>query len=101
MDPLVLDPKHNKLIFENPQVRVFRSTLDLDGREKWHEHTGTGRAAVFLTPIAARVEFQGKKRQATPLNGGAGDVSWSDGTIRHRATNLGSQPAQIIVVELK
>lgn len=101
LDPIAIDAKHNQLIFENPQVRVFRSTLDLDGREKWHEHTGTGRAAVFLTPIAARVEFQGKKRQATPLNGGAGDVSWTDGTVRHRATNLGSQPAQIIVVEVK
>jgi quercetin dioxygenase-like cupin family protein len=101
LDPIAIDAKHNQLVFENPQVRVFRSTLDVDGREKWHEHVGAGRAAVMLTPIAARVEYQGKKKQASPLNGGTGDVSWSDGTIRHRATNLGSQAAQIVVVEVK
>ena len=101
LDPIAIDSKHNQIIFENPQVRVFRSTLDVDGREKWHEHVGAGRAAVMLTPIAARIEYQGKKKQAAPLNGGAGDVSWSDGTIRHRATNLGSQAAQVIVVEVK
>src|SRR5664279_3558974 len=26
LDPLVIDPAHNKLLIENPQVRVFRST---------------------------------------------------------------------------
>lgn len=99
-DPILIDPKHNQLIFENPQVRVFRSSLDIDGREKWHEHAGAGRVAVLLTPLAARIEFQGKQ-QAKPMNGGVGDVFWSDGPVRHRATNLGSRPASIVVVEVK
>jgi quercetin dioxygenase-like cupin family protein len=98
-DPILIDPKHNQLIFENPQVRVFRSSIDVDGREKWHEHTGAGRVAVLLTPLAARVEIQ--KKQPTPMNGGPGDVFWSEGLVRHRATNLGSRPAQIVVVEVK
>src|SRR5215468_10687447 len=34
LDPILIDPKHNKLVFENPQVRVFRSMLEVDGREK-------------------------------------------------------------------
>jgi quercetin dioxygenase-like cupin family protein len=100
MDPLVLDPKHNKLIFENPQVRVFRSSLDVDGRERWHEHAVSGRVAVLLTPLAARVDYKGKK-QSAPMNGGPGDVFWSAGTIVHRTSNLGTRPAEIIVVEVK
>jgi len=32
-DPILIDSSHNKLIFENPQVRVFRSTLESGGRE--------------------------------------------------------------------
>jgi uncharacterized RmlC-like cupin family protein len=35
------------------------------------------------------------------MNGGPGDVFWSEGLVRHRATNLGSRPAQIVVVEVK
>jgi len=100
LDPLVIDPNRNKLIFENPQVRVFRSTLDVDGHEKWHEHVGAGRAAVLLTPMAARVD-NGKRRQPSPINGGPGDVLWSDGTIQHRTTNLGHKPTEIVVVEVK
>jgi quercetin dioxygenase-like cupin family protein len=98
-DPIVIDPKHNQVVFENPQVRVIRSSLDLDGRERWHEHVGSGRAAVLLTPLAARLEFQ--KKQSNPMNGGPGDVFWSDGVVRHRASNLGSRAAQIVVVEVK
>ena len=98
-DPIVIDPKHNQVIFENPQVRVIRSSIDVDGREKWHEHAGAGRVAVLLTPLAARIEYQ--KKQSTPMNGSPGDVFWSDGAVRHRGTNLGSRPSQIVVVEVK
>ena len=98
-DPIAIDPKHNQLIFENSQVRVFRSSLEVDGREKWHEHTGAARVAVALTPLAARLEIQ--KKQSTPMNGAPGDVFWSEGVLRHRSTNLGSRPAEVVVVEVK
>jgi hypothetical protein len=98
-DPIVVDPKHNQLIFENPQVRVLRSSLDVDGREKWHEHAGEGRLTVLLTPLAARLDIQ--KKQSKPMNGGLADVFWSEGVMRHRATNLGNRPAQVVVVEVK
>lgn len=100
LDPVAADPKHNQLVFENDQVRVFRSRMDIDGHERLHEHVGAGRASVLLTPIAARVEFTGK-RQAMPMNGTPGDVFWSDGAVRHRATNLGSRATEVVVVEVK
>ncbi len=52
LDPLAIDPGHNKLIFENPQVRVFRSTRNSGDREKWHEHVGAGRAVVLLSDLS-------------------------------------------------
>ncbi|MBS1855517.1 MAG: cupin domain-containing protein [Acidobacteria bacterium] len=98
LDPLALDPKRNHLLFENPLARVFISTLEVDGREKWHEHAGA-RLAVLLTPLSARVEFP--KKQPAPMNGGPGDVFWSLEPVRHRTTNLGARPARIVVVEVK
>ena len=35
------------------------------------------------------------------MNGAPGDVFWSDGYIKHRGTNLGTQPSDLIIVELK
>jgi quercetin dioxygenase-like cupin family protein len=98
-DPILIDPAHNKLLFENPQVRVFRSTREPGGREKWHDHAGAGRAVVLLTPLAARIEPA--RGQASPLNGGPGDVFWTEGPIRHRGSNIGSRSSEIVVVEVK
>jgi quercetin dioxygenase-like cupin family protein len=99
LDPVRIDPAHNKLIYENPQVRVFRSTRESGGREKWHEHVGAGRAVVLLTPLAGRVEVP--KGQASPMNGGPGDVFWSDGPVKHRGSNIGHQTSEIVIVEVK
>ncbi len=99
LDPLVIDPSHNKLIFENLQVRVFRSTREIGGREKWHEHTGAGRAVVLLAPLAARIETANGK--ISPMSGARGDAFWNDGYLKHRASNIGSRPSDLIVVEVK
>jgi len=98
-DPIVIDPSRNKMIFENPQVRVFRSTLEVDGREKWHEHMGAGRAVVLLSPLSGRVEPA--KGQPSPMVGGPGDVFWNDGSTRHRGANTGTKPSEIVVIEVK
>jgi uncharacterized RmlC-like cupin family protein len=98
LDPIAIDGAHNKLIFENAQVRVFRSTREIGGREKWHEHVGAGRAAILLAPLAARVETVSG---ATPMSGAPGDVFWTDGYIKHRAANIGTTAADMIIVEVK
>ena len=99
LDPLVIDPAHNKLIFENPQVRVLRSTRESGDREKWHEHAGAGRAVVLLSPLSARIESANGKFGS--MNGAPGDVFWTDGYVRHRGSNIGSRPSDMIIVELK
>jgi len=99
LDPLLVDKAHNTLIFENDQVRVFRSSMPSGGREKWHEHTGVGRAVVLLTPVAARVEAA--NGEASPMNGGAGDALWRDGPVKHRGSNIGARPYEMVIVEVK
>ena len=47
LDPLLIDPAHNKLIFENDQVRVFRSVREPGSEEKMHQHVGAGRLVVL------------------------------------------------------
>jgi len=79
LDPVLIDPKHNKLLFENDQVRVFRSWREPGGTEKLHEHVGAGRVAVSLPE---------------------GDVNWS-GPLKHAVTNDGTQKMEMIVVEVK
>jgi hypothetical protein len=97
LDPLAIDPKHNILLFENDQVRVFRSWREPGASELLHEHTGVGRVAVFLTDIDAVIRGDG---QETSLHAPAGEVSWS-GPAKHAAVNTGSRKFEMIVVEVK
>jgi uncharacterized RmlC-like cupin family protein len=99
LDPLAIDPAHNKLIFENAQVRVFRSTRNSGDREKWHEHVGAGRAVVLLSDLSARLESANGKFAS--MNGAPGDAFWTDGYIKHRASNIGTRPSDLIIVEVK
>ena len=99
LDPLAIDPGHNKLIFENPQVRVFRSTRNSGDREKWHEHVGAGRAVVLLSDLSGRVEAA--NGTFASMNGAPGDVFWSDGYVEHCGLNIGNRPSELIIVEVK
>jgi hypothetical protein len=97
LDPVAIDPKHNILLFENAQVRVFRSIREAGGTEMMHEHAGTGRVGVFLTDLNATVKIA--DGSSTPLHVKAGDVTWS-GPVAHATTNLGPNKLGMIVVEV-
>lgn len=97
LDPVAIDPKHNVLLFENDQVRVFRSWREPGASELLHEHTGAGRVAVFLTDADASVHSEGSE---TPLHATAGDVTWS-GPAKHAAVNTGAHKFEMIIVEVK
>lgn len=97
LDPVVIDPKHNAFLFENGQVRVFRSWREPGATEQWHEHVGKGRVAVLLTDIDAKVA-SGDVIQ--PLHGSPGEVLWS-GPAKHAATNNGRSKFDMIIVEVK
>ncbi len=97
LDPVKIDPKHNVLLFENAQVRVFRSTREAGGTEMMHEHAGTGRVGVFLTDLDGTVKLADGSSSALHVK--AGDVSWS-GPVTHATTNLGAGRLEMIVVEV-
>jgi len=98
LDPLAIDPKHNHLLFENAQVRVFRSWREPGAAEPMHEHVGAGRATVFLTDLDGSVKLV--DGSTSELRGSAGDAFWS-GPVTHSTTNRGSARSEVIVVEVK
>lgn len=89
LDPIALDPRHNVLLFNNPQVRVFRSWREPGGTEMMHEHPAPGRLAVMLTDL-----------DAGPQHASRGEALWS-GAVTHATTNTGHQPFEMIVIEIK
>jgi len=98
LDPLAIDPKHNRLLFENGQVRVFRSWREPGAAEPMHEHAGAGRATVLLADLDGVVKLA--DGTTSELRGSAGDVFWS-GPVTHSTTNRGSKKSEVIVVEVK
>jgi quercetin dioxygenase-like cupin family protein len=97
LDPVAIDPQHNILLFENAQVRVFRSLREAGGTERMHEHAGTGRVGVYLTDLNGTVKSGDGTSGALHLK--AGEVSWS-GPVTHATTNLGPGKLEMIVVEV-
>ena len=98
MDPVSIDSKHNVLLLENGQVRVFRSWREPGATEKMHKHTGAGRVAVLLTDLDANVKAADGSTSA--VRASSGDVLWS-GTVTHATTNLGTKKFAMVVVEVK
>ena len=96
LDPVAIDPKHNILLLENDQVRVFRSWREAGMTEAMHEHTGAGRVVVLLTDIEAKVSPGG-----TEMKDQAGEVHWTAGATKHAGTNVGKKRFDMILVEVK
>ena len=99
LDPIAIDPKHNNLILENDQVRVFRSWREPGMSEMMHEHTGAGRVVVLLTDINAKVKTA--SGESTGMQDKAGEVHWTAGPVTHAGTNAGPRRFDMILVEIK
>ncbi|HEY3739301.1 MAG TPA: hypothetical protein VGL53_05630 [Bryobacteraceae bacterium] len=99
MDPVLTDAKHNNLLFENDQVRVFRSWREAGASETMHEHTGAGRVVVLLTDIHAGVKLP--NGATSEMTDKAGGVHWTAGPSTHLGTNLGTKRFDMILIEVK
>jgi beta-alanine degradation protein BauB len=99
LDPLVNDPKHYSLLFENDQVRVFRSWREPGGVEPLHQHVGRGRVTIFLTDTDSKVQLE--DGATSTLHANAGDARWSAGPVTHTSTNTGANRLEVVVVEVK
>jgi len=97
LDPVKIDPKHYKVEFENPQVRVLRAKIEPHGRTPMHEHS-LNRVTIFLTDQEFRVTDSHGKIDIVKHK--AGEAVWGT-PITHTEENLSDQPFEVIAVELK
>ncbi len=95
-DPVKVDPKHNKVEFENAQVRVLRFTYGPHEKSPMHEHPAN--IVVFLTD--AHVKFTYPDGKTEERHGKAGDVVWNT-PVKHESENASDKPLEGIQIELK
>jgi quercetin dioxygenase-like cupin family protein len=95
-DPVKVDPKHYKVELENEQVRVLRISYGPGEKSVMHEHPAS--VAVFLTDGRVKFTQPDGKSQEVPANAGA--AVWEAGG-KHLPENVGDQPFELILVELK
>jgi quercetin dioxygenase-like cupin family protein len=95
-DPVKVDAKHYKVVFENDQVRVLRITYG--PHEKSVPHVHPANVAVFLTDGQTRFTMPDGKTVDAPVK--AGSTQWDPGGV-HQPENTGEKPFELILVELK
>ena len=98
-DPLIADPVHYKLEFENQWTRVIHESMPPHEGVKFHTHPAPGGVVVMLTKQNLRQELpDGTVRVLT--DGFPGRVGWSEPRT-HRGDNLMDTPYDYIEVEPK
>lgn len=96
LHPLNSDPKHNKLEFENAQVRVYRTKYKAGDDIPQHEHREP-RISTYIT--ASDTTDIDEAGVITRTEHEAGDVAWSVRQVRHHAKS--QLTSETVVVELK
>lgn len=95
-DPVKLDTKHYKVQAENDRVRVLRVRYGPKEKSVAHEHPVS--VAVLLTE--ANFQFTSADGKVDEVNAKRGDVLFRPRET-HTPENLGAQPAEVVLVELK
>ena len=95
-DPVKVDPKHYKVVFENDQVRVLRIHYGPHEKSVMHEHPDG--VATFLAD--QRAKFTMPDGKSVERAGKSGDALWLAGE-KHLPENLSDKPLDAILVELK
>ena len=95
-DPVKVDATHYKVEFENDQVRVLRIKVGPKEKSIMHQHPNA--VAIFMTDVNGKFTFPDGKSEAVTSK--AGDARWTP-AITHLPENVGDQPFEVILVELK
>ena len=95
-DPVKVDANHYKVEFENELVRVLRIKVGPGEKSIMHQHPNA--VAIFLTDVNGKFTFpDGTSQDVTSK---AGEARWTP-AITHMPENVGSQPFEVILVEMK
>ena len=95
-DPVVVDPEHYKVEFENDHVRVIRITYGPNEESVMHDHPAG--VAVFL--VDQKVQFTFPDGATADVETKAGETIWTEAGP-HLPRNVTDQPLELILVELK
>lgn len=95
LDPVVTNPDHYKVIFENDQVRVLEYTDQPGDRTTPHQHPDS--VMYTLTAFQRRLSSGGAERDVQIPARIAG---WLPAQ-QHAGHNIGQTPSHVIFVELK
>jgi len=95
-DPAKVDSNHYKVVFENDDVRVLRITYGPGEKSVMHYHPDA--VAVFTTDNQVNFTLpDGKVLETTSVKGQA---IWTPAG-KHLPQNVGDEPLELILVELK
>ncbi len=94
-DPVVVDPTHQTVAFENEQIRVIRESRT-GGKTPMHGHPDN--VQVLLTDM--KWNIKGTDGKTETMSGKAREVRWRSAT-QHIAEALSDTPIEQIVVEMK
>ena len=97
-DAVNADPKHFKVVLENPQVRVLRFTLGPHETSATHEHLRPHVEVQLTDSKDKEIDSDGKE---TITQNKVGDVDWEGIVGRHRDENIGDTPIDTIIIQLK
>lgn len=95
-DPVKVDATHYKVEFENAQVRVLRAKLGPGEKSIMHRHPNA--VAIFVTDVNGKFTFPNGTSQE--VSSKAGEARWTP-AVTHMPENMGSEPFEVILVELK
>jgi len=96
LDPVILDPEHHLVPFQNDRVRVLRTILEPHLKSPMHEHPHY--VVVYLTELHTTMTLGDGKVVDNPRK--PGDVAWRD-ALKHETENIGDRTAVEIQIELK
>ena len=95
LDPVVTNPRHYKVVFENEHVRVLEYTDQPGDRTTPHEHPNS---VMFTLSSFRRRLYSGDVERDVDIP--AETTSWL-AAQQHSGHNIGDTPTHVIFVELK
>lgn len=96
LDPVITNPDHYKVIFENDQVRVLEYTDRPGDMTTPHEHPNS----VMYTLSAFRRRLYSGENEQRDVEMAAGLTGWLPAQ-QHSGHNIGETDTHVIFVELK
>ena len=96
LDPLVVDPQHYQLEFENQYVRIIRCKIPPRDRVKMHHHP-VGSVVVLITDQNLKqTEADGRVGEAHRK---AGVAFWAD-PVTHMGENISDKPYEYVRIDI-